>query len=252
MDDFLHKTIGPLVLERFVIASIVVFFSGWTVLLGMIFFRRWKQLKWEKKRKSQIFTLQKQMFSLLFEDFSPEEWSNQMLLLSEIKGRPLEWSMEMLLKLKRQYTGACGARIIQIFEESGWQKRFQSQMMSSNWHKKSNSIRILAEMNQTQAYDLIQPNLFHSKEIVRDEAAVALIRLKGFKAILDLQLMDGKVSTWSQIQIIQALKSQEDQDKKWIYPLLTSNNGALKQLGQRLMLELDPTEYVNQKTIIRA
>jgi hypothetical protein len=88
--------------------------------------------------------------------------------------------------------------------------------------------------------------------MVRDEAAVALIRLKGFKAILDLQLMDGKISTWSQIQIIQALKSQEDQDKKWIYPLLTSTNVALKQLGQRLMLELDPTEYVNQKTSIQA
>ena len=252
MDDFLHKTIGPLVLERFVIASIVVFFSGWTVLLGLIFFRRWNQLKWEKKRKSQSLLLQKQLYSLLFEDFSPEEWGVQMQLLNQFKGRPLDWSMEMLLKLKRQYTGACGARIIQIFEESGWEKRFQNQMMSNNWHKKSKAIRILAEMNQTQAYDFIQPNLFHSKEMVRDEAAVALIRLKGFKAILDLQLMDGKISTWSQIQIIQALKSQEDQDKKWIYPLLTSTNGALKQLGQRLLLELDPTEYVNQKTSIQA
>jgi hypothetical protein len=93
-------------------------------------------------------------------------------------------------------------------------------------------------------YPNIQPFLFHENDMVRDESAVAMIRLKGFRAILDLQKMEGKLSEWSQIQIIQALKTQEEQDKKWIYPLVVNSNPSLKQLGQRLLTAMDPEEYV--------
>ena len=86
--------------------------------------------------------------------------------------------------------------------------------------------------------------MFHDNDIVRDETAIALIRLKGFRAILDLQKMEGELSEWSQIQIIQALKTQDEQEKKWLYPLLINDNYSLKQLGQRLLAELDPEEYV--------
>jgi hypothetical protein len=56
--------------------------------------------------------------------------------------------------------------------------------------------------------------------------------------------MEGKLSEWSQIQIIQALKTQEEQEKKWIYPLVVNSNPSLKQLGQRLLTAMDPEEYV--------
>jgi hypothetical protein len=43
---------------------------------------------------------------------------------------------------------------------------------------------------------------------------------------------------------IQALNTQEEQEKKWIYPLIVNSNPSLKQLGQHLLTAMDPEEYV--------
>ena len=222
MDDFLHKTIGPLVLEKFVISSIIVFFSGWTVLLFMVFGGRRNKIKWESRRQKTQPILQKQLYSLLFEDLSDELWKERIAPMKQLNGKQKRWALE----------------------DSGWKQQFSQQMQQANWHEKSKAIRTLAEMDQKEEYPNIQPFLFHENDMVRDESAVAMIRLNGFRAILDLQNMEGKLSEWSQIQIIQALKTQEEQEKKWIYPLITSKNQSLKQLGQRLAAELDPEEYV--------
>ena len=244
MDDFLHKTIGPLVLEKFVIYSIIAFFSGWTVLLLFIFGGRRAKINMEHRRKLDQPTLQKQMYSLLFEEGSEEHWQKQIDALKTLNKKQKLWALELLLMLKRQYTGFCGDRIVKVFEDTGWKKAFIHQLDSSRWNEKSKAIRTLAEMEQIQEYPSIQPFLFHDNDIVRDETAIALIRLKGFRAILDLQKMEGELSEWSQIQIIQALRTHEEQDKKWLYPLLINQNHSLKQLGQRLLAELDPEEYV--------
>lgn len=244
MDDFLHKTIGPLVLEKFVISSIIVFFSGWTVLLFMVFGGRRNKIKWESRRMKTQPILQKQLYSLLFEDLSDEQWKERMAPMKQLKGKQKRWALDVLLQLKRQYTGFCGERMVKVFEDSGWKQQFSKQMQQSNWHEKSKAIRTLAEMDQKEEYSNIRPYLVHENDMVRDESAVAMIRLNGFRAILDLQKMEGKLSDWSQIQIIQALKTQEEQEKKWIYPLITSKNQSLKQLGQRLIAELDPEAYV--------
>jgi hypothetical protein len=244
MDDFLHKTIGPLVLEKFVISSIIVFFSGWTILLFLVFGGRRSKIKWEGRRQKTQPILQKQFYSLLFEDLSDELWNERMASMKKLKGKQKKWALEILLQLKRQYTGFCGERMVKIFEDSGWKHQFMEQLHQSNWHEKSKAIRTLAEMDQLDEYSNIQPFLFHENDMVRDESAVAMIRLKGFRAILDLQKMEGKLSDWSQIQIIQALKTQEEQEKKWIYPLIVNSNPSLKQLGQHLLTAMDPEEYV--------
>jgi len=244
MDDFLHKTIGPLVLEKFVISSIIVFFSGWTILLFLVFGGRRNKIKWESRRQKMQPILQKQFYSLLFEDLSEDLWNERMALMKQLKGKQKKWALEILLQLKRQYTGFCGERMVKIFEDSGWKQQFSQQLQRANWHEKSKAIRTLAEMDQLDEYSNIQPFLFHENDIVKDESAVAMIRLKGFRAILDLQKMEGKLSEWSQIQIIQALKTQEEQEKKWIYPLVVNSNPSLKQLGQRLLTAMDPEEYV--------
>jgi len=244
MDDFLHKTIGPLVLEKFVISSIIVFFSGWTILLFLVFGGRRNKIKWESRRQKMQPILQKQFYSLLFEDLSDELWKERMAPMKQLKGKQKKWALEILLQLKRQYTGFCGERMVKIFEDSGWKHQFMEQLQQSNWHEKSKAIRTLAEMDQLDEYSNIQPFLIHENDMVRDESAVAMIRLKGFRAILDLQKMEGKLSEWSQIQIIQALKTQEEQEKKWIYPLVVNSNPSLKQLGQRLLTAMDPEEYV--------
>ena len=244
MDDFLHKTIGPLVLEKFVISSIIVFFSGWTILLFLVFGGRRNKIKWEGRRQKTQPILQKQFYSLLFEDLSDELWKERMAPMKQLKGKQKKWALEILLQLKRQYTGFCGERMVKIFEDSGWKHQFAQQLQRANWHEKSKAIRTLAEMDQMDEYPNIQPFLFHENDIVKDESAVAMIRLKGFRAILDLQKMEGKLSEWSQIQIIQALKTQEEQEKKWIYPLIVNSNPSLKQLGQRLLTAMDPEEYV--------
>ncbi|MEY4853200.1 MAG: hypothetical protein RIS99_1595 [Bacteroidota bacterium] len=244
MDDFLHKTIGPLVLEKFVISSIIVFFSGWTILLFLVFGGRRNKIKWESRRQKMQPILQKQFYSLLFEDLSDELWKERMAPMKQLKGKQKKWALEILLQLKRQYTGFCGERMVKIFEDSGWKHQFMEQLQQSNWHEKSKAIRTLAEMDQLDEYSTIQPFLIHENDMVRDESAVAMIRLKGFRAILDLQKMEGKLSEWSQIQIIQALKTQEEQEKKWIYPLVVNSNPSLKQLGQRLLTAMDPEEYV--------
>ena len=202
MDDFLHKTIGPLVLEKFVISSIIVFFSGWTVLLFMVFGGRRNKIKWEGRRIKTQPILQKQLYSLLFEDLSDEQWKERIAPMKQLRGKQKKWALDVLLQLKRQYTGFCGERMVKVFEDSGWKQQFSKQMQQSNWHEKSKAIRTLAEMDQKEEYSNIRPYLFHENDMVRDESAVAMIRLNGFRAILDLQKMEGKLSEWSQIQII--------------------------------------------------
>jgi len=249
MDDFLHKTIGPLVLEKFVISSIIVFFSGWMVLLFLIFGGRRSKLKWLNRKNDFLPALQKELYSLLFIDLSEAEWDGYLNKIKKEKGKKEQWAIEVLVSLKRQYSGFCGERIIRVFVETGWKQKMQKQANHRQWNKKLKAIRTLAEMEQTDDYEQIKSNLFHSQELVRDEVAVAMIRLKGFKAILDLLDLEGEISDWSQIQIIQALKIQEDQDKKWIYPLVTHSNPSLKKLGSRLLVELDPTQYVQDSTV---
>jgi len=126
--------------------------------------------------------------------------------------RPLakEFTVEELIKTKKNLTGAAAKNIIALYEQLGLKKQSIKKLSNRKWHIRSRGIHELYSMQQMDTLPLIYHNTNNQYEFVRMEAQIGVVNMTGFDGLRFLDQVSYPITEWQQIKLLDQLRSAEE------------------------------------------
>lgn len=128
--------------------------------------------------------------------------------------------VETLIKIKGEISGETNESIDRLFEILGLSKRAYAKLKNKSWHIIALGIRDLRVFNVKNAKDHINKYINHPNTEIRRQVFLYFTSVFGFEGLDFLDNLKGYITNWSQIRILESLKSIKFQEipnpKKWL------------------------------------
>jgi hypothetical protein len=143
--------------------------------------------------------------------------------------------LKTVILLHGQYSGEYARRLEEFYLTGGLQEITRKKLRSGKWNERLEAVRDLAEMNVTELADAIAPLCYDRRPLMRMEAITAMVRLKGISALKILGDYPYQLTDWTQVHLLEVLKSQSVADVPDIGFLLDAPESSVRLFGVRLV-----------------
>ncbi len=222
--------------EIFLIILILLFFSLALFFLILLIISRIRKTITLNKKKFFEPIAERLVFSVVFENKSFKDLQNDITFTSNINNQFFRFLLlDSVIKLHRTYTGEYSKKTEIFFIESNLIKETYKKLNSRQWPRKCEGIRELAEMNITDAYSLIRKNVYSKNLTLRQEAMMAILKLKGVDGLSFLKDYKETLSDWIQLNLISIIKNNFPITEEPYYnSFIASANVSVSLFGRRL------------------
>lgn len=222
--------------ELFLIVLILLFFSLALLFLTLLIISRIKKTIALKKKKFLEPIAERLLFSVVFENKSFKDLQNDIAFTANINNKFFRFILlDSVIKLHRTYTGEYSKKTETFFFESNLIKETYKKLNSRQWPDKCEAIRELAEMNITDSYSLIRKNVYSKNLTLRQEAMMAMLKLKGVDGLNFLNGYQETLSDWIQLNLISIIKNNFPITEEPYYSsFIASTNVSVSLFGKRL------------------
>ncbi len=189
-----------------------------------------------KKKKLFEPIAERLVFSIVFENRSFKDLQNDKAFTDNIQNKFFRLLLlDSVIKLHRTYTGEYSKKTALFFIESNLIKETYKKLNSRQWPDKCEAIKDLAEMNITDAYSLISKNIYAKNLTLRQEAMMAMLKLKGVDGLNFLIDYKGTLNDWIQLNLISIIKNNFPITEVPYYnSFIASANVSVSLFGRRL------------------
>lgn len=222
--------------EIFLTILILLFFSFAVLFLILLIISRIKKTIALNKKKFFEPIAESLLFSVVFENKSFKDLQNDEAFTSNIHNNFFRLILlDSVINLHKNYTGEYSQKIELFFLESNLIKETYKKINSRKWPDKCEGIRELAEMNITDAYSLISKNIYSKNFTLRQEAMMAMLKLKGVDGLGFLNDYKETLSDWIQLNLISIIKNNFPRTKvPYFDSFVESSNVSVSLFGKRL------------------
>ncbi|MCP4977761.1 MAG: hypothetical protein GY931_16550 [Maribacter sp.] len=141
----------------------------------------------------------------------------------------------ILLDLRKDVTGESQRQLINLYKNLGLHKDAYKKLKSWRWAVVAKGIMELTQMQVTESYQLIVGFINNRRSVVRKEAEIAAINLKGEGISYFMDTTRYRISEWQQLVILEVIRN----NKEFVPPLfkvwLTSGNKDVVLLALRFI-----------------
>lgn len=217
---------------RFLLISIVAFAVIASLLLIVTVISRWRRIGAEKRKQVLARDVEDIVSAYLFaEQPDPQQVAGK-YAVNTLFARLL---LKTVILLHGQYSGEYARRLEEFYRVSGLQEVTRKKLRSRKWNERLEAVRDLAEMNVEELADAIAPLCYDRRPLMRMEAIIAIVRLKGIAALHILGDYPYQLTDWTQVHILEVLKTQGSADVPDIGFLLAARENSVRLLGVRLV-----------------
>jgi len=154
-------------------------------------------------------------------------------------------TVKAIVSLRNNYTGEYRLKLNQLFMESGLVEYSMKKLNSKRWSDNVEGIRDLSNMNVQKAYAKIKQFLDHKNNMVRTEAILGMIKLKGISELNSIADSDIYLDDWTQSNILYILQENKIELPSNLVDLLNSKNLSV------VLLLIRTIKYFNSKEHIK-
>lgn len=148
--------------------------------------------------------------------------------------------IDQLIDLNDHFSGIYNEKVYDLYDLLELSKHSLRLFNSNLWHIKIRGIYELSTLNHEESYEKILQYINHRDEDIRRNARVAIVKLRKKEALMQLKDMEGKMSQWTIINILNILKRSP-------IKLTTEELEALKKARnisfKELVPEIEKTSY---------
>lgn len=215
---------------------IAVFVIAFIVFFTLTYVNRYKRIKKTALKAIYQKTIDEMLFTLLFDVNMKMETVSNSFKNKEGKTKLYKKiTIKSINALHRNYTGELKEKIEEFYVKSGLVNYSLKKINSPKWTSTVEAIRDLSNLNYQPSYEAISSKLNHSKKMVRKEAFIGVILLKGLEELLKLKDSKLYLDDWTQSNILYVVKRDRMTSPKNIEVLLTSQNETIVLLGARII-----------------
>ncbi len=224
---------------------IALFVVAFFVFFTLTYVNRYKRIKKVALKAIYQKSIDEMLFTLLFdENVTVEMVSNSFKNYNGKKKLFKKITIKSINALHRNYTGELKEKIETFYVKSGLINYSLKKIDSLKWTSTVEAIRDLSNLNYQPAYDAIFSKLKHPKKMVRKEAFIGVILLKGLEELLKLKDSKLYLDDWTQSNILYVVKRDRMSSPKNIEILLTSPNETIVLLGARIIQYFQMQQHV--------
>jgi len=230
-------------IEPFLFYAILFFFIVAVILFLITILSRQKKIRKEHLDNIYETIIEEALMMVLFNDKSFNEVIDNGIpskLLEDATFR--EKMMKSVILLHQNYEGIYAKKIENFYFDSRLIKDSFEKLKNPNWEIKCKGIMEVSEMNIYKSFDSLVKISKSKNKILKITALNACIKLNGTNGILHLINHKHRFDTWTQINIIDALKRGNIEDTNGIERLLTSKNKSVVSLGLKIIQSLKLSE----------
>lgn len=239
--------------EIFLTVMILLFFTMALLFLILLLISRLKKITAVKKRGFYKQLADNIVFSVLFSDKTYSDFIKDVTYVSNTK---IEFFrlllLESLISLHRSYSGTYSKKLEQFYKESLLIDETYKKLTSRKWSVKCEAIIELAEMNIVESAPLIQKYVDAKSLTLRQEAIIALVKLRGLTGLNFLAEYQEVLSDWMQLNLLSTIKNNFPVSIEPFYnSFLNSSNSSVVLFGRRLRAYYEQTNepFVEQSDI---
>lgn len=223
---------------QWLVVSVVFFSTVALLILVLILSSRYKRIARDKRKKRFQQVIERMLFPVLFDGKSVRVVLESKTYKKYFTNKRFaKQTIRSLIQLRKQYSGFLAGQLSKIYLESGLVEYSLNQLKKGSWNHKCEAVRDLSEMQVVETYPAILTLASHPNEVLRLEALMALIRIKGEEAIQDLVHYDGIINDWAQANLIASFRQHAEGRAQAFSSLLQSNNPSICMLGLRMYAE---------------
>ncbi|MES2592460.1 MAG: HEAT repeat domain-containing protein [Bacteroidota bacterium] len=215
---------------------ILLFFSLSLFFLILLLISRLRKIGNEKKTAFYKQLADNVVFSVLFADKSYSDFLSDAEYVQNIKNDFFRLLLlDSLITLHRNYSGTYSQKIELFYSESALIQETYKKLNSRKWPVKCEAIIELAEMNIVDSHQLIQKYVRAKNLTLRQEAIVALVKLRGLDGLSFLVNYNEMLSDWMQLNLLAVIKNNYPTTPEPFYNnFLFSSNKSVALFGKRL------------------
>jgi hypothetical protein len=135
--------------------------------------------------------------------------------------------LEELVRAKKNFSGVAANNLQLLYQECDLNNDSYQKLVSRRWYLKALGIQELAEMGQSESFDVIFELTNHRNEQVRMEAQNAVVQFSGLTGLNFLDFLTYPLSDWQQIQLINQLGDIEQNASEHIRKWIGSSNNSV-------------------------
>lgn len=222
--------------ELFLILVIILFFALSLLFLVLLIISRLRKIQRLKKKNIYDSIVGNFLFSVIFENKIFKDLSIEKEYISNINSKYFRHILlDSIIKLHKSYTGEYAKLIETFYYDSSIIKESYKKLNASQWSVKCEALRELAEMNIVEAYPLINKYVDSKNLILRQEALLAVVKLKGVEGLDFVNDYKEVLSDWIQLNLISILKNNLSSSQAPDYnSFIASKNNSVAHFGKKL------------------
>jgi|GEM_PF-1021411 len=234
-------------LEKGILFFIVVFLTITLMLILSLFFIRAKRIRRIRFKNLMQAKVDHMLFQFLFTSLNYEELlRNSDFALYQKHLLFQKITVKAIISLRNNYTGEYRLKLNELYVESGLVEYSMKKLNSKKWSDNVEGIRDLSNMNVQKAYSKIEQFLNHKNNMVRTEAILGMIRLKGIGELNSIANSDIYLDDWTQSNILYILQENKIELPSDLVDLLNSKNLSV------VLLVIRAIKYFNSKEHIKS
>lgn len=247
MDELRQLYTSKTWIEPFLVYSIVFFITVSIVFFVFIIFSRFIKIRNQKLENRYNLFIEKMLMQILFDDITYSTSKEYGILNKNTLFRTQ--LMNLVINLHQNYEGNYAKKLEQFYFESKLRTDSFNKLKNRKWEIKCKGIKELAEMNVSNAFDVLVKISKSNNRILTITALNACVKLNGTNGIIHLIKHKYRFDNWTQLNIIDAIKQGNIEDTSGIELLLTSQNLSVVSLGLKIIQTLQlsqNTTFVQQ------
>lgn len=206
------------------------------LFLGCTFIQRWRKLRYRALKARYQYLIDKLLFNYIFKEQHIHDVL-KVLTHSTVPSRRLfqKVAIKSIVSLHQNYSGEYQRKLEEFYIKSGLVEYSKERLKSRKWVQVVEGIRDLSNLNVPQILGDIEELTTNRNELIRTEAIVGLIRLKGARALDSFSKMDLYLNDWVQSNILFTLKKHSPMEPENIGELFSSTNVSVQFLAVRII-----------------
>jgi len=202
-----------------------------------------RQVSERKERQSEFIAreVKESIYPFLFSDDDFNQGVPYQLLNTRFKRKVVT---RTLLKLDRELLGEVKHKLKAVYHQFNLIKDSRSKVASSKWHKKVQGIQEVSQMEVDNAMEVIIPYLNNQHSILRKEAQLAFLKMKGFDGLKILNDFPFTLSPWQQLVWLEAIQQFKTEPKFEFETWLNSDNDSVVSFSLKLIRVFNRSEQI--------
>lgn len=222
--------------EIFLTLLILLFVLLALLFLTLLVISRLRKIQRAKKKEVYDSVIETILFSVMFDSKSFEAIALEKEYVLNIRDSFfVALLIDAVIKLHKNYSGAYAKSLETFYHESKLVDESCKKLKKGKWSVKCEAIQELAEMNELLAFSLIVKYVDDKNLILRQEAIVAIVKLKGVEGLSFLINYKEQLNEWLQINLIAIIKNNYPYtDSPFYDSFISSENNSVSLFGKRL------------------